>query len=107
MSLAAKGSRPITVDGLACRWAVSPDSGYNVIVVQAADGNGAKLRVYATNAPSRYASANDNGQPAVTPALIASIIRQGHALGWPPDESGNDIVCDLQPDGSIVPRTAL
>ena len=107
MSLAAKGSRPITVDGTAYRWAVSPDSGYNAIVVQAANGNGAKLRVYVSYTNIRYASANADGQLAVTPALVTSIIRQARQSGWQPDENGSDCICDLKSDESIVLRAVL
>ena len=106
MSLAAKGSRPITIDGDAYRWAVSPDSGYNVIVVQAATGDGAKLLVYVSYSNIRYASADADGQLAVTPALVTSIIRQGRQNGWQPDQNGPDAVCDLQSDETIKLRAA-
>ena len=106
MSLAAKGSRPISIDGEAYRWAVSPDSGYNVIVVQAADGDGAKLLVYVSYSNVRYASAGDEGQLPVTPALVTSIIRQGRQNGWQPDKNGRDAICDLQSDETIALRAA-
>jgi len=106
MSLAAKGSRPITVDGDTYRWVVSPDSGYNVIVVQAATGDGAKLMVYVSYGTIRFASADADGQLAVTPALVTSIIRQGRQNGCQPDQNGPDAVCDLQSDESIKLRAA-
>lgn len=106
MSLAAKGSRPITVDGEAYRWVLSPDSGYNVIVVQAAAGNGAKLLVYVSYSNIRYVGADADGRIAVTPALVTSIIRQALQNGWRPDELGGDFTCDLESDESIVPRVA-
>ena len=106
MSLAAKGSRPISIDGEAYRWAVSPDSGYNVIVVQAADGSGAKLLVYVSYTDVRYASADADGQLAVTPALVTSIVRQARQNGWQPVEKGSDCICDLKSDESIALRAA-
>ena len=104
MSLAGKGSRAIEVDGEAYRWALSPDSSYDVIVVQAAGGTRPKLLVYAAYGGSQFASADDNGPHAVTPALVAAIIRQARDQSWQPDEAGKDAVFDLQPDGSIVLR---
>ena len=85
---------------------MSPDSGYNVIVVQAADGNGAKLLVYVSYTDVRYASADADGQLAVTPALVTSIIRQARQNGWQPDENGSDCICDLKSDESITLRAA-
>lgn len=104
MSLAAKGSRPINVDGEAYRWALSPDSGYNVIVMQAAAGNGAKLLVYVSYTNIRYVSADADGMVAVTPALVTSIIRQALQHGWQPNELLGDFTCDLKSDESIAHR---
>lgn len=104
MSLAAKNSRRIVVDDEAYRWAVSPDSGYNVIVVQAANGDGAKFKVYVSYTGIHYASANADGQLAVTPALVTSIIRQGRQRGWDPATNGHDAIADLAADATIVLR---
>ena len=104
MSLARSGSRAITVDDIAYRWALSPDSGYDVIVVQAATGVGAKLRVYVSYLQVVYADADDQGRLAVTPGLVTLIIRQACEHGWQPGETGLDTTCDLQADGAIVVR---
>lgn len=104
MSLARKRSRAIEVDGESYRWALSPDSGYDVIVVQSAAGTGAKLRVYAAHDNARFNSVNDNGPYAVTPALVTLIIRQAREQGWQPNALTKDAVFDLQPDNSILPR---
>ena len=106
MSLAAKNSRAIDVDGKAYRWAVSPDSGYNVLVVQAADGSGAKLLTTVDYSGTHYASADENGSLAITPALVVSIIRQAREYGWQPNQTGNDFACRLMPDESIELRTS-
>ena len=106
MSLARSGSRAITVDDVAYRWAVSPDSGYDVIVVQPATGAGAKLRVYVSYRQVAYADADDQGRLAVTPGLVTSIIRQAGEHGWQPGQTGRDTICDLQADGAIVVRAA-
>ncbi len=104
MSLARTGSRAITVDEVAYRWAVSPDSGYDVIVVQAATGAGAKLRVYVSYMQVTYADADDQGRLAVTPGLVTAIIRQACEHGWQPGETGRDTTGDLQADGAMVVR---
>lgn len=104
MSLAMKRSRAIEVDGEPYRWALSPDSSYDVIVVQSATGAGAKLLVYATYEGSRFNALNDNGPHAVTPALVTLIIRQARQQGWQPEETDRDAVFDLQPDDSILLR---
>lgn len=105
MSLAVKGSRTITVDETTYRWAVSPDSGYDVLVVQGAGGKGAKLFTAIDNTDARYTSANDNGIFAITPALVTSIIRQARENGWNPNKTGPDIRCRLKPDESIEIRS--
>jgi len=46
MALSKKKSRAIAVDGEDYRWSFSPDSGFSIIVVQAAMGTGQKLEVY-------------------------------------------------------------
>ena len=105
MSLAAKHSRTINVDDEAYRWAVSPDSGYDVLVVQAADGTGAKLLTTVDYSGTTYASADENGSLAISPALVVSIIRQSRENGWQPNETGNDFTCRLMPDERIEMRT--
>ena len=104
MSLAAKSSRTINVDGEAYRWAVSPDSGYDVLVVQAADGTGAKLLTTVDYSGITYATADANGVLAITPGLVVSVIRQANENGWQPNRTGSDIACRLKPDESIEIR---
>jgi hypothetical protein len=57
MSLARKGSRSIAVGGQKFRWAVSPDSGYMVLVAELADEPGQRLE-----AQVRYSHTGANEQ---------------------------------------------
>ena len=104
MSLAAKGSRAISVDGADYRWAVSPDSGYNVIVAQAVHGDGCKLLVNVHYTGINFTSANADGMISTTPALVSSIIRQARDGGWRPNENGPDFVCSIKADKTIEVR---
>ena len=106
MSFAAKSSRAITVDGVSYRWALSPDSGYDVLVVQSASGVGAKLRVYISYATVAYAGAEPDGRLSVTPGLVTAIIRQACEHGWLREVRGRDMVCDLKGDAAIVVRAS-
>lgn len=104
MSFAAKNSRAITVDGISYRWALSPDSGYDVLVVQSASGVGVKLRVYIAYSTVAYSGAEPDGRLSVTPGLVTAIIRQACEHAWLPSEKGRDMVCDLKGDAAIVVR---
>jgi len=104
VSLSTKGSRPITVDDEPYRWAVSPDSGYSVLVVQSAKGNGAKLLVSMDwLAVDANASVNEElgNLLRVTPGLVVTVVRQALANGWEPTGTGRDFTCRLKADGSI------
>lgn len=76
MTLPGRKSRGITVDGVAFRWAVSPDSGYMWLVVEHASGSG-----------QRVEAVFDYGVP-LTPAVARRVIERALATGWRPLEGG-------------------
>ena len=82
MGLAKKGSREIDVDGVTYRWALSPDSGYAVLVAELYDGSGQRLEAQTTYGSEVGHSA------AVTPHGVAKTIRLALTEGWQPASRG-------------------
>lgn len=94
MVLVRKGSRVITVDGLAYRWRVRKRPTYAAAVAQTplsfaverADRRGAVLIATMPNAhPSNWLHA---ASAPVVPAIVAAVIRQARAHGWEPERPG-------------------
>jgi len=103
MGLAKKGSRVIDVNGIDYRWALSPDSGYNVLIAQHAQANGAKLTVYITPDANALTPAGNTQMP-ITPSIVAGLITQALELGWPSTERTHDYICEMTADGTISKR---
>ena len=101
MALAKKDSRVIRVNGIDYRWALSPDSGYSVLVAQHAEANGSKLTIY-IRPDAGEANPTAITQTPVTPSLVAGLIQQALQLGWPSTERTLDFVCDLNPNGKLT-----
>ncbi|MCA9704473.1 MAG: hypothetical protein KDK70_01340, partial [Myxococcales bacterium] len=97
MSLPAKHSRPIEVDGTRYRWLVRrrPTSlqrtGRSPLVLAVArdDGQGTSMLVRLCAHPSN--TARLRGQ-AVTPRVVAAWIRQARQQGWQPEQSGRQFL---------------
>jgi hypothetical protein len=94
MALPKKGSRQITVDGLAFRWSVRPKPTYAqgayaapmAFAVEAAQRPGRALHVELARArPDNWLE-----QPTspVTPSEVEKFIRRALATGWNPGEPG-------------------
>jgi len=93
-------------DGVAYRWTVSPDSGYDVVIVQSAQGIGAKLLVtvdgsYGESHAGKAIPEATEGR-AITPGLVVTIVRLARDQGWSPDVAGSDIYCRLGPNGAVT-----
>ncbi|HVE39428.1 MAG TPA: hypothetical protein VNM14_06030 [Planctomycetota bacterium] len=73
MGLPRKGSSRINVNGVDYRWAVSPDSGYMVVVVQQDSGKGSRLEYTI-----------ENYELTITPAAVRAIILKALQDGWDP-----------------------
>ncbi len=82
MSLSKKKSRKISVDGKDYRWAFSPDSGYFRVIVQIADGDGARLEAQSSNDWIDY------GEAQISPGIVEKLIRFAISDGWKPAERG-------------------
>ena len=105
MALGKKGSRTITVDDVVYRWAVSPDSGYSVVIVQSENGDGEKLLVSINWMQERYSFSGDDGSLKITPGLVRMLIQKGIEAGWSPDKQGRDLSCDLMADETLMVRS--
>ena len=77
MTLPGKGSRIIDVEGQAYRWIVSPDSGYNVIIVESTHGKGQRVEVVF-----------DYSDEPLTSSTTRRIIFTALNLGWQPHHRG-------------------
>ena len=93
MAMPRKGSRIITVDGTAYRWAVRPkptycqgmDWGPLTFAVEHADNPGQVLSV-ATRSPRLDNWLNLPGEP-VTPRVVEQSVRAALAADWEPNRS--------------------
>ncbi|HYE20512.1 MAG TPA: hypothetical protein VEA69_18840 [Tepidisphaeraceae bacterium] len=89
MSLAKRSSRTISVDGVAYRWAVSPDDGYMWLVVERADRAGQRVEAVFEYHDVRGADGRNAGQRrAASPGVVAAVIRHALANGWRPGRGG-------------------
>lgn len=98
--LPKKNSRAIEVGDESYRWAVSGDSGFNVLVVQHAAANGQRVEV--------IASTPDEGGPAsITPALVAQAVREAMQIGWKPKDRASPLVLTLNQKQQLEIRRGL
>jgi hypothetical protein len=81
--LARHGSRSLTVDAIAYRWAVSGDSGFVTLVVERETGG---QRLLATCTPFAYDARELHR--AITPKGVARLVRHASTLGWQPRHLG-------------------
>jgi len=105
MTLAKKGSKPITVEGTDYRWAVSPDSGYAVLVVQSASGRGAKLIIYVDWSRYKYSFSHTTGIIEIKPSLVGRLIGQARRKGWQPSAQTKDHEFNLFADETLIPKS--
>ncbi len=95
MGLAKKGTNKITVDGVAYRWVVSPDSGYMWVIVELSQESGQRLEAGAFPYDDRPADcdaiAGDqiaHRQNEITPHAVKKIIELALSKGWRPTLKG-------------------
>ncbi|MFI6985276.1 hypothetical protein ACIBSV_42850 [Embleya sp. NPDC050154] len=79
MAIAKKGTRIIVVGGERYRWVVSPDSGYMVLLIERAEGDG------------RRVSTVFEQSAVVTPGVVAAVIEGAQRLGWVPGNCGTEL----------------
>jgi hypothetical protein len=89
MALAKKGTRRITVDGVAYRWVVSPDDGYLVLVAEWDGGPGQRLEAFFQYhdvcEPSEAGAFRIAGQRcSISPGVVRAVILSALATGWKP-----------------------
>ncbi|MCP5031606.1 MAG: hypothetical protein GY939_07350 [Actinomycetia bacterium] len=82
MALSRKKSRQIVVEGISYRWAVSMDSGYDVVVVQHDSGTGQRLEAQT----SLWRRPGEHRR--ITPAGVSALITYALTNGWVPDSLG-------------------
>ena len=90
MALAKRGSRRITVEGVVYRWAVSPDDGFMVLVVERAEAPGQRLEAFFgygdIREPDRAGTTRTVGQGCVIgPGVVRLVVLSALANGWRPD----------------------
>src|SRR4051794_41149136 len=104
MALAKRGSRTICVDGIAYRWAVSPDSGCMWLIVERARGPGQRVE-----ASFDY---HDVVEPdgrivrqrrTLSPGVVRAVVLHALAKGWQPEQRG---LAPLRMDGEAVQPVA-
>ena len=82
MTLSRKSARTLACDGRSYLWAVSVDSGFLTIVVQAGPGAGQKLEAQTSS------GWNWGDRRAITPKGVERLIRAALEDGWRPDVQG-------------------
>ncbi|MFD3688339.1 hypothetical protein ACFWTE_26365 [Nocardiopsis sp. NPDC058631] len=96
MALVRKGSRRISVDDTAYRWRVRRRATYSqglgespmTFAAELADGPG-RVLVVATRHPRPDNCFRRGAAVPVTPAVVASAIRQAREEGWSPSSPGS------------------
>jgi hypothetical protein len=92
MTIARKHTRPLSVDGVQYRWMLKEtDYGARfelLLVVEAQECRNGEQLVAHIEAPSRQK--ND----AVTPGVVAELIRVALKSGWDPTRPGSRPACD-------------
>jgi hypothetical protein len=92
MTIARKHTRPLSVDGVQYRWMLK-ETDYGalfelLLVVEAEEYRNGEQLVAHIEAPNRRE--ND----AVTPSVVAELIRVARKSGWDPTRPGSRPVCD-------------
>lgn len=105
MAIPRKGSRPITVDGVAYRWMVRHKPSYSQGIIEssltvAVEHDDVSGSVLALRLPQAHPS-NWMGAPAVAvrPAHVALGIRTALGQGWKPERPGHPFRLNLTPPG--------
>lgn len=98
MTLARKGSRGITVDGVAYRWVVSPDDGYMVLVVQMCDQPGQRLEAFFKYRDITVPGGHIVGQLcSIRPGVVRAVILAALQRGWQPSVRGLRVFVFMMP----------
>ncbi|MEH1887023.1 hypothetical protein [Nostoc sp.] len=95
MAWPKKGTRPITVNNIAYRWTVSPDSGYITLIVVREPQTGQRL---AAIFPYQLMII-----PLIIPSLVRSVIFLALEQGWQPTERGLKEFCIFDVDKQVIP----
>ena len=110
MAISKKGSRTITVNGIAYRWVVSPDSGYAVVVVELEPNPGERLLGYCN--PFTEARSPDAGglrlntiHRTISPGAVTRLIRAALERGWQPAKKGTAEFRIRSADAILWPET--
>lgn len=93
MALASKGSRRITVDGVAYRWVVAPNDGYMALVVERADDPGQRLEAHFdyhdVREPGEAGACRIVGQlRSISPGVTRAVILAALGRGWQASRRG-------------------
>jgi hypothetical protein len=100
MALAKRMSRSIMVDGVAYRWAVSPDSGYMWLVVERAANPGQRIEASFDYHDVVRPDGHMAGQRrSVSPGVVRAVVLHALANGWRPGQGG---LKPLRIDGEAV-----
>jgi hypothetical protein len=95
MTLAAKGSRSITVDDVRYRWSIGRGQGPLSFAVDFPGQAGSVLVVRISDSP-RMRWCDDGEGLVVAPALVAAVIRLALERGWKPDAPGPQFLLAVQ-----------
>jgi hypothetical protein len=95
MTLAAKGSRSITVDDVRYRWSMGRGQGPLSFAVDFPGQTGSVLVVTISDFP-RTRWCDDGEGLVVAPALVATVIRLALERGWKPDVRGPQFLLAVQ-----------
>ncbi|XVQ85160.1 hypothetical protein ACQP2K_41210 [Microbispora siamensis] len=104
MAIPVKGSRLITVDGVAYRWRIRRKPTYRQAIgegpltfpVEPAEGPGRMLLVSLPfSRPDAWVGERTT---AVRPALVAAVIRMALYRGWDPRQAGRAFALDVTED---------
>ncbi|MEM1261417.1 MAG: hypothetical protein AAGH76_03395 [Pseudomonadota bacterium] len=109
MSISKRNSRKIVVGDGEYRWSPSQDSGFMVLTVQHAYGNGRKIeaaisddRNVVIENGSYTIEVGDPSKLTITPRLVRKVIEDAHQLGWIPTQKGKTMELYLNDDSMLL-----
>jgi len=105
MTVNKKDSRKIVIDNEIFMWAISPGSGYLVLVAEYACEKGRRIEVYITSDINGYwtnfPEVSEMNLKVIKPKDVETMIKQAIKDGWNPKERGKPITYDYKEEKMI------
>ena len=107
MTISKRNSRRIIINDEYFRWAISPGSGYVILIVEHETIKGQRIEIYVESDINNYWAnfpyVENMNQRLVKPSAVRKLIIEAINLGWNYKTPGKPLVYDLK-DERIIKR---